>query len=80
MGLKIFLSSFPACVTCKTYFHISFKMSQTYVKHMRHMETYFNFLLSDPTSVPCGVPTVTPITTRIVGGIVAKPGSWPWTV
>lgn len=34
----------------------------------------------DPTSVPCGVPTVTPITTRIVGGIVAKPGSWPWTV
>lgn len=31
-------------------------------------------------TVPCGVPTVAPIENRIVGGIIAKPGSWPWTV
>lgn len=31
-------------------------------------------------TVPCGSPTVQPITNRIVGGQIAKPGSWPWMV
>ena len=35
--------------------------------------------VSAPT-VPCGVPTVNHAAKRIVGGKVAKPGAWPWTV
>ena len=29
---------------------------------------------------PCGVQVVQPKQKRIVGGVVANPGSWPWTV
>jgi hypothetical protein len=60
------------------------------VLHARKGEKVYQFtiiawskempLFTDPVNVPCGVPTVQPITTRIVGGVIAKPGSWPWTV
>ncbi|XP_052789016.1 plasma kallikrein-like [Mya arenaria] len=33
-----------------------------------------------PTQVPCGVPVIQPVTTRIVGGTTAVPGSWPYVV
>ena len=50
------------------------------VIYLSHLLSYLpvNDLFCSDT--PCGVPTVQPVSKRIVGGTVAKPGSWPWTV
>ena len=54
----------------KTYMIIS--LCYVLEKHFMRISLYI--------LVPCGVPVVQPITKRIVGGVPAVPGSWPWMV